>query len=433
MENFKYQIETISVSRFGGFLTRWEKSCFGWSPRLSGTLTKTSHNFNGDVKRKIYKTYDFVRPSNFTNNILFKLVELIYNILYFIRDILFEIAPIAIIISFLLSFLFNETQIILTILIIYCCNVGVGVILALLGLLLGTIFGIFKRNEEKINFLKSGDGNTCITTREIKHSIFKILTKFELQARGFKPYQTITAYYSNQTNNFKQVKKSIKNEVDDFIDGRSSNINPNNFVKPMIEEQVGSNNYQVLYRLAPYSNNLLFIIFSGLLSVIAPIRKILFYFVVAVVVVLLLSVLFKIDANVFSEFSNLIITYCVLLASSILIGCLLILIRKIFKIDEKAILNQPDMKNKEIGYSDDVSGKTLTKQQETVAKINALDIIVCIFGPVGIIYGVLLIIKGLILRTFPRRAIFLIIGSAIMFSLYLYFQEDIIEWVKNTF
>lgn len=201
----------------------------------------------------------------------------------------------------------------------------------------------------------------------------------------------------------------------------------------MIEEQVGSNNYQVLYRLVPYSNNLLFIIFSGLLSVIAPIRKILFYFVVAVVVVLLLSVLFKIDANVFSEFSYLIITYCVLLASSILIGCLLILIRKIFKIDEKAILNQPDMKNKEIGYFDDVSGKTLTKQQETVAKINVFDFIVCLFGPVGIIVGVLLFIKGLILKTFSRRAIFFIISSAIMFSLYLYFQEDIIEWAKNTF
>ena len=50
MKSFKYETQTIRVSRFGGGLTRWEKENFGWCYDLSGSLTKRPQLCTGSSK-----------------------------------------------------------------------------------------------------------------------------------------------------------------------------------------------------------------------------------------------------------------------------------------------------------------------------------------------------------------------------------------------
>ena len=328
MKSFKYETQTIRVSRFGGGLTRWEKENFGWCYDLSGSLTKGAVDKKTGEQRstKVYKIYDFHRPSNFTSNPLFNVVEWLYRFFDLIQELLFIFAPVLFIAAAVVFFL-GFPDLLNIVLIVYGACVGGTVLLSVLGRLIGTVFGIFKKNQAKMNFLKSRNEDVAISVREVP--LWGLLSKFDNYCLGYFPFKEWTTTIAKLENNFKQVNKAIKDEVDDFIRNPERLPNPDNIPTPYMHAAEGSKRAYTLYaRLNPYTKNGFFLLFQGLVRILHPL--------VYLALFLLIFSLISVFADLYLPVEVYVIGFAIL-GLWLMSDLLALVVRKAFRLDAKSL------------------------------------------------------------------------------------------------
>lgn len=153
----KYKVETLRIrtGRWGGQIITFDKKSFGWRDEgyeTGSEVTGIDYD-SGKIQKKAFKEMTFTRPDPYTDNFLFKFVELLSKIVGFFRRIALSLAPIVVIgliIALALGVFGDDPaatgNVILTVIGIYVGLIGGSFLLDILGRIMKKSFKI----EEKL-------------------------------------------------------------------------------------------------------------------------------------------------------------------------------------------------------------------------------------------------------------------------------------------